>query len=206
MKRTAFFVLMVINGALLVAIAILWAGADSDWTPPAALPPEPASLAAERIEARDSELAALEESAKRPLFSATRRPSDELADNDGPTGAFDPVVLGLFERAGGGKGAIVRIDDKVHRLSVGDGLGSWVLDAIDAQGAAVFKRDDERLAVQLLHLPQPAPSPAAAAERAAPGRAAASSAGGIRPVPSTDSRSPARGRAERRSRAGLDND
>ena len=210
MKPTAVFVLVLVNAVLLLALVTVWSGGSRDWSPPAPQRPDAASLEAEKIDLRRADMMALDESLKRPLFTATRRPAPAPVDGFDAIDGADPVLLGIFAAEGGGKGVILRVDGKVRRLRVGETLGSWTLDAMDDQGGAIFKRADEQLEVQLRHLPQaeaqaePSP-PGTPRGRAAPRRNSGTGSPAsryLRPGSSLEPGPPSLAHALRRPRSG----
>lgn len=170
MKRTALLVLLAANCIMLAAVAALWVTTDQRWQPPASQRPDAASFAPETLELEHAELPPQPESLRRPLFSPTRTPAPEAPDGTVQIGEFAPVLLGVFDAKGAGRGAILRVDKKVHRIALGEALGPWTLQSLDGDGKVVFRRADEEVELQLRHLPQTAAADSPTRSGAAPSR------------------------------------
>ncbi|MDD3676584.1 hypothetical protein, partial [Thauera propionica] len=159
MKQATVRILLGVNAALLLAAGALWLSGETAWQPPAAQPPDPASLAPEEFELARIELAAMGETLERPIFAATRRPpppvAEVAADAPPPSDPLKDVqLLGVFE-IGADKHLMVRAEGKVTRLKVGETVGPWTVRALNDR-EVTFAQGAERRQLVLKHAAQPA--------------------------------------------------
>lgn len=160
MKQATVRILLGVNAALLLAAGALWLSGETAWQPPAALPPDPASLAPEKFELARIELAALGETLERPIFAATRRPPPPVTEAAAaaPPPPPDPLkdvqLLGVFE-IGADKRLMVRAEGKVTRLKVGEAFGPWTVRALNDR-EVTFAQGAEQRKLVLKHAAQPA--------------------------------------------------
>ncbi len=175
MKRLSLPVLVLLNLVLLAAVVAFWLLGETHWEAPAAQPPAPASLAAERISRELVASEALPQTLQRPLFAQTRRPPppEEEVVAEAPPEA-DPLegvqLLGVFT-VDGEKHLMLRAEDKVSRLKQGERFGPWTIAAFDDR-VVTFVQDGDRRQLELKRAPQPAAARAPLITRRA-GRAAA---------------------------------
>lgn len=152
-RLTPFRALLAANLVLLVLLALVWLLGDTRWTPPAGLPPALESDAEDAApllpELPVETLAATRE---RPLFWDSRRPPaaaeaplDTGAAQPGPDPLRNLAIVGvvteyteddMIERL------IVRLDQEVRRIRVGENIGDWTLVAVTGN-VAHFQRDGE---------------------------------------------------------------
>lgn len=176
MSAPLFRMLVLFNGVLLALVLLLWVLGAAGWSPPAPVAPAiPETIYTPRpVFEAGQDNAMLE----RPLFWASRRPVAPDAPppvmvKDGF--AEDAQLIGM---AGTGENlvALIRTEGTVVRLMRGEKLGSWRLDALDAEGVVFLggKGDVRRLRME--HAPQDkgatAPSAPPAPRQPAPERKA----------------------------------
>lgn len=200
MKRNILPILLGIDAALVVAIAVLWAVGDTRWSSPVAQGPEPSSLQPRKIDREVMDLASLSETLDRPVFEESRRrPPPQAADTASAPSELDPLqgvtLLGVFT-VGKEQHLMLRAENKVTRLKRGDAFGPWTVLAAD-EGSVTFVQGSEKRQLELVRAPQPegGPSPLVTLQRqlAGSGKREASSA---TDAAATDAPPSAEGKAE----------
>jgi hypothetical protein len=140
---------------LLLALALYYAVRLVTLAPPPAVMPGADSLGVTAVEGAgpvtDAQRAAM---LQRPLFWSSRRPveSAETAEaapaEDPKSGNIDNVILlGVFGE-GSSAGIIARVGGRQQRVTVGESVEGWTLDAVALQHA-VFSRSGESREVPL---------------------------------------------------------
>ncbi|MBY4595850.1 hypothetical protein [Ottowia caeni] len=172
MNRRAIPLLLVINTALAVGLAVLWfgPGRSTQWQPPAAQPPNLNDARAAVLRPRPEALAEYPQIAERPLFSAARRPTQSAPDSE-KTAAPPPVELDKLKMFGTINGSTMRgilaeVEGQSRFVRRGEKVGEWTLRSIESS-QAVFEKDDERRIIPLPLAQAGKPAPSAA--RPAPG-------------------------------------
>lgn len=149
---------LVLPAVLLLVFAAMWLRPsglrNSDWEPPAPLPPEVEVGVSSILEnARSANLSRFGSILERPLFSSTRRPAPVKAAEkaDAPLAPPDPLettrIYGVFS-VGGVSGIIADLDGKPRRIPVGGALGPWRVSAV-ADRDITFTRGGETRVIQL---------------------------------------------------------
>lgn len=196
-ERRVELALVVLASVLLLQLAYGLSGVGQQVK---IVPVEPAADALAPEQGLSPVIPSLEQSTemeKRPLFWASRRPvaaqansaaAVEEAAEDKPAraGALKGVQL-VAVFAQGDQGVVILLaEGQRHRLSVGEKIRGWTVDAIDAGGVDV-RRGAEVQRLKLVHRDIPGPSVAEGVGTAAvPG-----------PEPAADSEAAKKARAER---------
>ncbi len=154
MKLPVVPVLLLVNLALALAIAWLWADpARYTWVAPAALAPDAGTLTVDAPAPEAIDLARYRETVDRPLFAPDRRPpAHSVASAESGPAATDPFadlrLFALFDAGQGREGAIVATGGVTRRVRAGDKVGDWTLEGVDGR-EAIFVNGDETRTVAL---------------------------------------------------------
>lgn len=168
MRMNAIGAVLVVNVALVVALAFLWGDQERvRWQEPAALPPSLEEAVAMPA-AEPADVSRYRETLERPLFAANRRVApraDPGAEAQAADALKDVRLLGTY--GSGERGGIVVLSGgKVQRVPVGDTIGGWKVAGGEGRGAALVRADGERHRLEL-SLNNVAPAAPAAAAKAA---------------------------------------
>ncbi|MFM9914925.1 MAG: hypothetical protein ACKVOX_03875 [Rhizobacter sp.] len=195
MKRYATHALVVLDVALLGALAWLWFDPNGqlrgvEWTPPVAIRPDLSGASRLPSETTKTSMALVLDTLERPLFSPSRRPAPPIvtasaAPEPPPDPLANVLIQGIFSGDGVG-GIMARVDGVPRRISINETIGSWMLKGIDERNVTFVRKDETRV-VQLqrakeapppaLNTASPAPGPQPAGPQAmAAGNAAAQAA------------------------------
>ena len=172
MMRPIHLWLVGLNVALLIAIALSWAGSGAHWSPPPPLRPELSTLALPGRFAADKALVALHQ---RPLFATDRRPSTEAAAANGgeppqagelaaPDDILERLTLQGVVGAGRHGAVLLTFDGRPLRLPVGQSIEQWRLVRIRGLDVYFEHADGETLQ---LRIQRPRAKPAEPARQAA---------------------------------------
>lgn len=147
-------------GALLgLSLAAVWLRGIPAWDPPTPVIPDAEVLAAAEVYAPQNSASALPQTISRPLLSADRKPHpQELTQQAAPPepDPFEKIVLnGIFGAGGSEGGVIVKTEDKVKRLKIGESLGSWRLTQVLASEARFENSNKEKRSLVLKYLTNP---------------------------------------------------
>ena len=161
--------LLAAASALCVAgLAFVAATGDWHWTPPSAQKPGDDMFRAEALSLARVDPGSLQQMVERPLLQSDRRPPavDKVATNE-PDPLANVQLLGVFGSGTTG-GVLLKAEERVSRLRVGERTGRWTLQAVGAAQADFITADGRRSSLVLQRQPQPgavpsAPQPASAA-------------------------------------------
>ena len=155
-------------------LAFLALSGDWHWVPPSAQLPREDTFRAESLTLVRSAPEALQQMVERPLLQPDRRPPavDKAAAEPDPMANMQ--LLGVFGSGGAG-GVVLKTEDRVSRVRVGERTGPWTLQAVHAGQADFIAGDGRRNTLVLPRQPQPdaAPGAPAGAAPASPAAAAA---------------------------------
>ena len=152
------------NAALALGLVASWSLLDTAWTPPLGSPPDAATLAAQPLVLERVDLAGLQETLERPLFSSSRRPQPqgggaapgvEVVPN-----ALDGVALVGIAGAADDTWILLRKGGRVTRLRMGQDFNGWQFEQVETH-TITLRSGEERRRLELKRAPQPAAPPGA---------------------------------------------
>jgi Tfp pilus assembly protein PilP len=126
MRVGAISVVLTLNAALVVALALLWSDKSRlSWTEPQAIAPTLPETAAPP-QSEPAEVSRYRQTLERPLFAANRRPAPrpDPAAREAVDTLKEVRLLGTYG-AGSSGGIIVVSSGKVQRIAVGENIGGW---------------------------------------------------------------------------------
>lgn len=175
MNRRATSILLAINAAVAVCLALLWFGPGSatQWQAPEAQAPNLDDARAAVLRPRPEVVAEFPRIVERPLFSPARRPAPSAnSASDSEKEATPPPVeldkLRMFGTINGPtmRGILAEVEGQSRFVGRGEKVGEWTLRSIESS-EAVFEKGDERRVIPLPLAMAAKPAPSAA--RQAPG-------------------------------------
>lgn len=166
MKQRGILVLIVLNVALLLALAWMWVDSSGrlrnvHWQAPAPVQPDFSSLVAMSSRRNAADMQQFIATLDRPLFAPNRRPAPKGAAEGVPDPMANIQLLGVFSSGDSG-GIIAKVDGKSRRVRINETIGPWTLKSIQDREVS-FARDGETRVLRLAPargaslLTQPAP-------------------------------------------------
>lgn len=169
MNRRLTPILLVLNGLLLVALALLWFGPGAkqrtQWVAPQPLPPNLDAVSATLLAANPAVASNDRTMLDRPLFAIDRRPSTAKPAAAAepaappPPDLLDKTQLRGIVRGPALNGVLAEVDGKPRFIRGGDSLGDWTLRGVREREVTFGKGAERRVLV----LPLAAASAAGAA-------------------------------------------
>ncbi len=194
MSRRLTPFLLVLNGLLLVALALLWFGPGArqrtQWVAPQPLPPNLDAASATFLAANPAAVSNDRTLLERPLFAIDRRPASakpaEPAASAAPAAPdlLDKTELRGIVRGPALNGVLAEVDGKPRFIRNGDSLGDWTLRGVRDREVTFGKGDERRVvtlplaAASAAGAAAPAPAPGAARPGAPRPNSQASNKGG----------------------------
>lgn len=165
MRNPATLFIALLDVALAAGLAWLWVDKDLTlrdfhWHPPAAVAPDPASLAALDVQRPADDPERYREILERPLFASSRRspPPPVLVAAPAVKPLTGVRLLGLIEAENSQSAAIVNVEGKNRRLRIGNKLNGWTFDSVSGRAAVFVSDSGENHHLVLVRASGPAPA------------------------------------------------